>query len=115
VQRRFAPATHQRQGPTEPTLPTTSASACRTIEATGRLEHAFVSAAIAKGLPVVIIAPLKVRRSTPPGDTNIFRLTQDHSDLLCDSLAMKLHIESHSGGWHNFMSYSWLYHSVPIW
>lgn len=32
------------------------------IEATGRLEHAFVSAAIAKGLPVVVVAPLKVRR-----------------------------------------------------
>jgi transposase len=32
------------------------------IEATGRLEHAFVSAAIANGLPVVVVAPLKVRR-----------------------------------------------------
>ncbi len=32
------------------------------IEATGRLEHAFVSAAVARGLPVVIVAPLKVRR-----------------------------------------------------
>lgn len=32
------------------------------IEATGRLEHAFVSAAIEKGLPVVVVAPLKVRR-----------------------------------------------------
>jgi transposase len=32
------------------------------IEATGRLEHAFVSAAIAKGLPVVVVPPLKVRR-----------------------------------------------------
>jgi len=32
------------------------------IEATGRLEHAFVSAAIAKGLPVVVVSPLKVRR-----------------------------------------------------
>lgn len=32
------------------------------IEATGRLEHAFVSAAIARGLPVVVVAPLKVRR-----------------------------------------------------
>jgi len=32
------------------------------IEATGRLEHAFVSAAIAKRLPVVVVAPLKVRR-----------------------------------------------------
>src|SRR5687768_15944609 len=32
------------------------------IEATGRLEHAFVSAAIAKGLPIVVVAPLKVRR-----------------------------------------------------
>jgi len=32
------------------------------VEATGRLEHAFVSAAIAKGLPVVVVAPLKVRR-----------------------------------------------------
>lgn len=32
------------------------------IEATGRLEHAFVSAAITKGLPVVVVAPLKIRR-----------------------------------------------------
>ena len=32
------------------------------IEATGRLEHAFVSAALARGLPVVVVAPLKVRR-----------------------------------------------------
>jgi transposase len=32
------------------------------VEATGRLEHAFVSAAVAKGLPVVVVAPLKVRR-----------------------------------------------------
>lgn len=32
------------------------------VEATGRLEHPFVSAAIAKGLPVVVVAPLKVRR-----------------------------------------------------
>jgi transposase len=32
------------------------------IEATGRLEHAFVSAAIARGLPVVVVSPLKVRR-----------------------------------------------------
>jgi transposase len=32
------------------------------VEATGRLEHAFVNAAIAKGLPVVVVAPLKVRR-----------------------------------------------------
>ena len=32
------------------------------VEATGRLEHAFVTAAIAKGLPVVVVPPLKVRR-----------------------------------------------------
>jgi transposase len=32
------------------------------VEATGRLEHAFVSAAISKGLPVVVVSPLKVRR-----------------------------------------------------
>ena len=32
------------------------------IEATGRLEHAFVSAALAHGLPIVVVAPLKVRR-----------------------------------------------------
>jgi transposase len=32
------------------------------LEATGRLEHAFVSAAIARDLPVVVVAPLKVRR-----------------------------------------------------
>jgi transposase len=32
------------------------------VEATGRLEHAFVSAAIDKGLPVVVVPPLKVRR-----------------------------------------------------
>jgi transposase len=32
------------------------------IEATGRLEQSFVTAAIAKGLPVVVVSPLKVRR-----------------------------------------------------
>jgi transposase len=32
------------------------------IEATGRLEQPFVRAAIAKGLPVVIVSPLKIRR-----------------------------------------------------
>ena len=32
------------------------------IEATGRLEHALVSAAIARDLPVVVVAPLRVRR-----------------------------------------------------
>ena len=32
------------------------------IEATGRLEQPFVRAAIAKGLPVVVISPLKIRR-----------------------------------------------------
>ena len=32
------------------------------IEATGRLEHAFVSAAIARELPIVVVSPLKVRR-----------------------------------------------------
>ena len=32
------------------------------IEATGRLEQPFVRAALAKGLPVVVISPLKVRR-----------------------------------------------------
>jgi transposase len=32
------------------------------VEATGRLEHAFVSAALARDLPVVVVAPLKVRR-----------------------------------------------------
>jgi transposase len=32
------------------------------IEATGRLEQCFVRAALAKGLPVVIVSPLKVRR-----------------------------------------------------
>ena len=32
------------------------------VEATGRLEHAFVSAALAKDLPIVVVAPLKVRR-----------------------------------------------------
>jgi transposase len=32
------------------------------IEATGRLEQPFVTAAIAKGLPVVVVSPLKVRR-----------------------------------------------------
>jgi transposase len=31
------------------------------IEATGRLEHAFVGAAIAKGLPVVVVAPRPLR------------------------------------------------------
>ena len=32
------------------------------IEATGRLEQPFVQAALAKGLPVVVVSPLKVRR-----------------------------------------------------
>src|SRR6185503_19346 len=32
------------------------------IEATGRLEQPFVRAAVAKGLPVVIVSPLKIRR-----------------------------------------------------
>ena len=32
------------------------------IEATGRLEQPFVAAALAKGLPVIVVAPLKVRR-----------------------------------------------------
>ncbi len=32
------------------------------IEATGRLEQPFVRAAVAKGLPVVVVSPLKVRR-----------------------------------------------------
>lgn len=32
------------------------------IEATGRLEQLFVRAALAKGLPVVIVSPMKVRR-----------------------------------------------------
>lgn len=32
------------------------------IEATGRLEQPFVRAALARGLPVVVVSPLKVRR-----------------------------------------------------
>ena len=32
------------------------------LEATGRLEQAFVRAALARGLPVVVVSPLKVRR-----------------------------------------------------
>lgn len=32
------------------------------IEATGRLEQPFVRAALAKGLPVVVVSPLKIRR-----------------------------------------------------
>ena len=32
------------------------------IEATGRLEQPFVTAALAKGLPVVVVSPLKIRR-----------------------------------------------------
>ena len=32
------------------------------IEATGRLEQPFVRAALARGLPVIVISPLKVRR-----------------------------------------------------
>ena len=32
------------------------------VEATGRLEQIFVRAALAKGLPVVVVSPLKVRR-----------------------------------------------------
>jgi transposase len=31
------------------------------IEATGRLEQSFVTAALAKGLPVVVVSPLKIR------------------------------------------------------
>ena len=27
---------------------------------------------------------------------------------------MELYIESHSGGWHDLMSYGWLYHSAAI-
>jgi transposase len=38
------------------------------IEATGRLEHPFVNAAIARGLPVVVVAPLKVRRFAPAAE-----------------------------------------------
>jgi transposase len=32
------------------------------VEATGRLEQPFVRAALAKGLPVVVVSPLKIRR-----------------------------------------------------
>lgn len=32
------------------------------VEATGRLEQPFVRAAIAKGLPVIVVSPLKIRR-----------------------------------------------------
>jgi len=32
------------------------------VEATGRLERLFVQAALAKGLPVIVVSPLKVRR-----------------------------------------------------
>ena len=32
------------------------------VEATGRLEQPFVRAALAKGLPVIVVSPLKVRR-----------------------------------------------------
>ena len=32
------------------------------VEATGRLEQTFVRAALARGLPVVIVSPIKVRR-----------------------------------------------------
>lgn len=32
------------------------------LEATGRLEQPFVRAALAKGLPVVVVSPLKIRR-----------------------------------------------------
>lgn len=32
------------------------------IEATGRLEQPFVRAALERGLPVVVVSPLKVRR-----------------------------------------------------
>ena len=32
------------------------------VEATGRLEQTFVRAAMARGLPVVIVSPIKVRR-----------------------------------------------------
>ena len=32
------------------------------IEATGRLEQPFVRAALAAGLPVIVVSPLKIRR-----------------------------------------------------
>ena len=32
------------------------------VEATGRLEQPFVRAALAAGLPVIVVSPLKVRR-----------------------------------------------------
>ena len=32
------------------------------VEATGRLEHPFVSAALMRGLPIIVVPPLKVRR-----------------------------------------------------
>jgi hypothetical protein len=32
------------------------------IEATGRLEQTFVRAALSKGLPIVVVSPLKIRR-----------------------------------------------------
>lgn len=32
------------------------------VEATGRLEQLFVRAALAKGLPIIVVSPLKVRR-----------------------------------------------------
>lgn len=32
------------------------------IEATGRLEHPFVEAALARGLPVIVMQPIKIRR-----------------------------------------------------
>lgn len=32
------------------------------VEATGRLEQPFVRAALAKGLPIVVVSPLKIRR-----------------------------------------------------
>ena len=39
------------------------------IEATGRLEQPFVRAALAAGLPVVVVSPLKIRPSLAPHPT----------------------------------------------
>src|SRR5437660_1152403 len=40
------------------------------IEATGRLEQPFVRAALAQGLPVIVVSPLKIRRLPELGSLN---------------------------------------------
>jgi hypothetical protein len=53
-----------------------------------------------------------VQRRRP--DLRALALFYHRPRLLGDFLAMKLYVKSHSGGWHNLMSYSWLYYSALL-